>query len=496
MGKIQDNIKNRGRNSMYDISIIGAGVVGGAIARELSKYNIKVCLIEKEEDVSEGASKANSGIIHGGYAAPYGTLKGQVCIEGNRMYSQLNEELNFGFRKTGAVVIGFDEEDEEKIKELYENSLKMGYNNVEIIYGDKIKELEPHINPDVRVALYDRDVGVASPYELVVALVENAIDNGVELKLNAKVLAIENEENYFKIETDQGNIDSKYIINAAGLYGDKVANMVGINDFHIMPKKGQYVLFGKDQAYLVKTVVFQVPTSKGKGTLVTTTYHGNFMIGPNAEEIEDRRDIDTSLEGAEYVIETARKSIADFNIKKALTTFSGVRATSSTKDFIIEESNVPRFINVAGIDSPGLTSAPAIAKKVINILKDVGLKLEGKNDFNPYRKSIFIKKDKDFHGKIDDENSEKNIICRCEQVTESEIIDALNRNIPINSINAIKKRTRVGMGLCQGTFCTPRVKEIISREKNIPVEEITLRGENTREEPTRVAINVIKKIEK
>lgn len=481
---------------MYDISIIGAGVIGGAIARELSKYNLKICLIEKEEDVAEGASKANSGIIHGGYAAPHGTLKGEFCIKGNKMYPQLNEELNFGFRKTGAVVIGFDDEDEKKIKELYENGLKVGCDDIEIIYGDRIKEIEPHINKDVKVALYIKDVGVASPYELVIALVENAMENDVEIKLQTEVLSIKKEDDYFKIETNTGRIDSKYVINAAGLYSDKVANMVGVEDFHIIPKKGQYILFGKEQGYLVNTVVFQVPTAKGKGTLVTTTYHGNFMIGPNAEEVEDRDDINTTIEGLEYVIETARRSIPNFDIKRALTTFSGVRATSNTKDFIIEESSVPRFVNVAGIDSPGLTSAPAIAEKVVEILRGSGLQLERKNNFNPYRKSIFIKKDKSFDGRVDHENKEKNIICRCEKVTEAEIIDSLHRDIQINSINAIKKRTRAGMGLCQGTFCTPRVKEIIARETSIPKEEITLRGKTTEESPIRVPINIIKTINK
>lgn len=477
---------------MYDVSIIGAGVVGAAIARELSKYNLKVCLIEKEEDVTTGASKANSGIVHGGYAAKYGTLKGELCAEGNKMYSALEEELHFGFRRPGALVIGFNESDEKKIRELYENGLKMGCDDLEIIYKDRIKEIEPHINEEVKIALHAKSVGVTSPYEFTIALAENAIENGVELKLETEVQAIENKEGHFSINTNKGEIISKYVINAAGLYSDKIANMVGVYDFEILPKKGQYVLMGKDQGHLVNTVVFQVPTEKGKGILVTTTYHGNFMIGPNAEEIENREDVKTSIETLQEVINTARKSIPDFDVRRSLTTFSGIRATSNTGDFIIEESKIKGFINVAGIDSPGLTSSPAIAKKVLGILEASGLSLEKKENFNPYRKAIIVKKDEDFNGKIDDEDPSKNIICRCEKITEAEIIDAIHRGIPIKSIDAIKRRTRAGMGNCQGNFCRNRVKAIIARETGIPEEEITLRGNNTA--PERVSINLIRKM--
>ncbi|WP_434284143.1 NAD(P)/FAD-dependent oxidoreductase [Clostridium botulinum] len=480
---------------MYDVSIIGAGVVGSAIARELSKYNLKVCLIEKEEDVGTGASKANSGIVHGGYVAKYGTLKGELCIKGNSMYNQLEKELNFGYRNPGALVIGFDEDDENRIKKLYENGIKVGCNDLEIIYGDKIKELEPHINKDVKVALYAKSVGVASPYEMTIALAENAIENGVDLKLETKVLAIDKEHEAFIISTNKGEIKSKYIVNAAGLYSDKIANMLGMDDFKILPRRGQYVLSTKDQGYLVNKVIFQVPTEKGKGILVTTTYHGNFMIGPDAQEVVDKEDIGTDIESIEYIIKTARKSIPDFDVRKSLTTFAGIRAISSTGDFVIGETKVKSFINAAGIDSPGLTSSPAIAEKIVGILKESGLQLIKNEKFNPYRKPIIIKKDKSFDGKIDDEDPTKNIICRCEKVTESEIIDAMKRGIPVKSTDAIKRRTRAGMGFCQGNFCRPRVKAIIAREMGIPVEKVTVRGKEGGEPPKRVNINVIRKIQ-
>ena len=357
---------------MYDVIIIGSGVVGAAIARKLSRFNLKICILEKEDDVGTGASKANSGIVHGGYAAKYGTLKGKLCGKGNKMYRKLQEELNFGYRKTGALVIGFNEEDEKKITELYENGLKMGCDDLEIIRGKKLKEIEPHLNSEVKVALYAKSVGVTSPYEFTIALVENAITNGVELKLENEVISIENLEEKFIVRTNKENIEARYIINAAGRYSDKIANMVGLDDFKIIPKRGQYILMGKDQGHLVNTVIFQVPTDKGKGILVTTTYHGNFMIGPNAEEISDKDDVATTTETLKEVIDTARRSIPDFDVRKTLTTFSGIRASSNTGDFIIEESRVKRFINVAGIDSPGLTSSPAIAEMVADILVNFG----------------------------------------------------------------------------------------------------------------------------
>lgn len=481
---------------MYDVSIIGAGVVGAAIARELSRYNLKICLIEKEDDVTTGASKANSGIVHGGYSAKYGTLKGDLCVKGNSMYKELEDQLHFGYKKTGALVIGFDKEDEKRIKDLYDNGIKIGCDDLEIIYKDRIKEIEPHINGDVYVALYAKSVGITSPYEFTIALAENAIKNGVELKLETLVKSIEKREDNFIIKTNREDIESRYVINAAGVYSDKIANMVGLYDFEILPRKGQYILLGKDQGQLVSTVIFQVPTEKGKGILVTTTYHGNLMIGPNAEEVDDKMDVATDIETLNKVLDTARMSIPDFDVKKALTTFSGIRAISNTGDFIIEESKVKRFINVAGIDSPGLTSSPAIAKKVSLILNEAGLILTENEKFDPYRKPIFKLKDMNDNSglKIDDEDPDKNIICRCETVTESEIVDALHREIPIKSTDAIKRRTRAGMGICQGNFCKKRVKAIIARELGLSMEKITVREDTSTEKLQRVNINLVRKL--
>lgn len=465
---------------MYDICIIGAGVVGANIARELAKYKLRVCLVEKEEDVSCGASKANSGIVHGGYSDEPGTLKAELCVKGNRMYEQLNKELHFGYRETGSVVLAFRDEDCATLEKLYRYGIENGVGGLAIIDGDRVREIEPYVSKDVIGALYCANAGVTSPYEFVIALVENAITNGVELKLNTAVVGIEKNDGYFKIATNKEEIQAAYVINAAGVYSDKVASMVGIDEYHITPRRGQYVLLDKEQNYLANSVIFQVPSKLGKGILVTTTYHGNLMVGPNAEEISDKDDVSTTEEVLEYIVKTARISVPGFDMKKAITSFAGNRPVSNKKDWVIEESSaVQGFVNLVGIDSPGLTSSPAIALKVIEILKKAGLELTPKSNFQPSRQPIIKVKDKNFNGDINASNPEEHIICRCEQVTEAEIVDALHRNIAIKSVDAIKRRTRAGMGTCQSGFCRSRVKAIIARELHIPIEEVTQRGKDS-----------------
>lgn len=456
---------------MYDVVIIGGGVIGGNIARELSKYKLEVCMIEKEEDVSCGCSKANSGIVHGGYADTPGTLKAELCVKGNRMFADLEKDLNFGYRETGSLVLAFSDEEKEHLEKLYNDGIENGVGGLKIIDGEEVIKMEPHLNKEVKWALYCSDSGVCSPYEFTIALIENAIKNGMELRLSEEVIGLEKSGDIFKVKTNKCVIESRYVINAAGVYSDKVSKMIGVDTFDIIPRKGEYIIFNKDQSYLVNKVIFQVPTKKGKGILVTTTYHGNLLIGPDAEQVAHKDDVSTDEKSLREIVDSARKSVSGFDMKKALTSFAGVRPTSSTKDFIVEETDVKGFLNVTG-DSPGLTSSPAIAKKVIGILRDSGLKLEENNDFIAYRKPIFIKKDRDFKGDINAIDPKKHIICRCETVTEAEIVDALNRDIKICSIDAIKRRTRAGMGTCQGAFCRPRVRKLIAETLNIKEEDV------------------------
>jgi glycerol-3-phosphate dehydrogenase len=448
---------------MYDVSIIGAGIVGCAIARELAKYNLKICLIEKNDDVGSGATKANSGIVHGGYAEKPGSIKAKFSSKGNSMYAKLNEELNFGFSQVGSFVIGFDEEDQAKIAELFAFGQKNGVPQLQIVTGDFVKHKEPNLNKDIKVALYCPTAGITSPYEFAIALAENAIQNGVELKLNREVTAIKKIQDYFLVTTPAENVQTKIVINAAGLYADAIAAMIGCDEFTISPRQGQYLLFDKDQGELINSVIFQVPTAVSKGILVTKTYHGNLMIGPDATQVTAKDYLDTDAKNIKAIIAAAKKSLPDFDLKKVITAFAGNRSAPSNGDFIIEESKVKGFINVAGIESPGLTAAPAIAAYVTEIIVAAGIvKLSQKAEFNPYRKP----------------NNAKCgcIVCRCETVSEGEIRDALKGNIAINSLDAIKRRTRAGMGRCQGGFCTPKIMKIIHDELKIPQEKITKKG--------------------
>ncbi|MDF2568544.1 MAG: dependent oxidoreductase [Sporomusa sp.] len=465
---------------MYDICIIGAGVVGMNIARELSRYDVKVCVLERHADVSCGCSKANSGIVHGGYSDKPGTLKAELCIKGNQLYEQLDRELNFGYRKTGSLVLAFREEEIITLKELAEYGKQNGVQGLKVIDGDQARELEPYLSKEVKAALYCENAGVTSPYEFVQALAENAIANGVVLKLESEVTQIQKVETGFELTTANGSeIVARLVVNAAGIHSDHIARLVGLNDYLITPRRGQYVLLDKDQNYLVKSVVFQVPTKLGKGILVTTTYHGNLMIGPNAEEIEDKEDLATDEKTLELIVQAARKSVPAFDMRRALKSFAGNRPVSNLKDWVINESVVKGFINLVGIDSPGLTSSPAIALKVVDIIRNAGLSLEPKPSFTAYRKPIIQKKGDGFDGDINAKEPERHIICRCEKVTEAEIIDCLHRAIPVKSIAAVGLRTRAGMGSCQGAFCGPRVRQVIARELNIPVEEVAERGEGS-----------------
>lgn len=450
---------------MYDFAIIGSGVTGCSIARELSKYKADVCILEKADDVASGASKANSGIVHGGYAAKHGTLKGRLNVPGNRMFEDLNRQLNFGYRKTGGLVLGFDDYDLKSLKMLLENGLANGVADLKIIEVDEILRIDPNLNRSVKYALYAKDVGVISPYEYTIALAENAVSNGAELFLGTEILDIIKKDNGFELITNKKSIKARIVINAAGVYSDSVSKMAGVDYFKIIPRKGQYILFQKGTGAAVNSVVFQVPTKQGKGILVTSTYHGNLMLGPNSEEVSNREDKETDEMTLEYVIDAARKSLPDFDLKKRLKTFSGIRPTPNTGDFIIKEE-YPGFINAAGIESPGLTSSPAIAEMVIDIIKN-RVNLEKNDYFNPHREAII--KPNTFNAaevkrRIDLPSGDERIVCRCERVTEGEIKDALTRNISVNTRKAVKMRTRAGMGFCQGKFCGSRVDAVISEQ--------------------------------
>lgn len=473
---------------MYDVAIIGAGVIGTGIARELMRYQLKVVLLEKDNDVANGATKGNSAIVHAGYDAPFGSNKGRFNVEGNAMYSQVCEDLDVEFKQIGSLVVAFDEEDRPTLEELLENGKRLGVPDLEIIEADRIREIEPNVSQTAVAALYAPTAGIVGTFELAISYAENAMDNGAELKLNAKVTAIEKKGTGFAISTSTGEVESKIVINAAGLYADKIYSMVAEPEFEIHPRRGEYFIMDKELDGLVKTVVFQCPTEMGKGVLVSPTVHGNIIVGPNAEDLEDgdREALNTTAEGLAYVWEHALKSFENLPYNMNITNFSGLRAEPSTGDFIIEESKeVPGFINTAGIKSPGLSAAPAIAVYVADeLVKDIlGDEMKKNPDFNPRnrRKIRFAElSEKKKADLIRVESSFGRIICRCETITEGEIVDAIHRNAGARTVNGVKRRCRPGAGRCQGGFCGPRVVEILARELKISPMEVELEGKDSR----------------
>ena len=452
---------------MYDVAIIGAGIIGVSIARNLSHYKLSVAVFEKENDVSMGSTKANSAIVHGGFAEAHDKVKGGLCYKGRKQFDQLDKELNFGFEKIGSLVLAFEEEQLETLKSLYENGLANGLDDLEIIDHDEIMRLEPNVNPDVKYALYCKGAGICSPYEMAIALAENAVANGVDLFLNTEISAIQKNNIGFELIDNHGQTHTAtYVINAGGLTSDKISQMVGVDYFKITPRTGEYMIMVRGSGKIINNVLFQMPTKLGKGILVTPTYYGNILIGPDAVN-EDIADKSTHAERLLKIYHEARHTTDKLNIKQFIRSFTGVRSISSTDDFIIEASTVKGFINCAGIQSPGLTSSPAIAEMVVGILKNQGCPLEADPKFNPYRAPIITRTElkplKEIEPLINIDSQPNKIICRCEQVTEGTIIDAMHRGIPVTTIDGVKRRTRTGMGWCQGTFCRPRVAAVMEK---------------------------------
>ncbi len=461
---------------MYDVAIIGAGVAGTFIARQLSAYKINVLLLDRENDIGNKTSAANSAIIHAGYDARSDQLKGRFNALGNKMFTKVCEDLDVLFQHCGSLVIGFNEEDEKTIKELYENGLRNGIEEMEIIYGDRIFELEPNLNPDVTVALYAKTAGIVAPFELTAALAENAVDNGVELSLETDVLDIKIFDKYYELITNKGVFEAEYVINCAGVYADKISNMIAGEYFNIRPRKGNYYVMDLSEVDLIKHVIFQCPSKKGKGVLVTPSIHGNILVGPDSEFIDEKFNNATDVQRLSYVREQALKTCKKIDFSKVIRVFAGLRATGSAGDFIIEHVEGTRgLINVAGFESPGLSSIPAVADYVVEILDKLVGGMDKNENFNPKRRKVirFNMLSDDEKAKLIAENpAYARVICRCETITEAEIVDCIHRSAGARSLKAVKKRVRPGAGRCQGGFCSPRVQEILARELAKDMTEI------------------------
>ncbi len=466
---------------VYDVAIVGAGVVGALIARELSKYDIKTVLLEKFNDVAQGTTKANSAIVHAGFDAVPGTLKASLNVEGIRLMSSLCKDLSVPFKNNGSLVVGFSDEDIKTLENLYDRGQKNHVPQLEIIGKDRLKELEPQISDEAVAALYAPTAGIVCPYELCIAAAENAVSNGVELIRNFEVKSIETNGNGdFILKSDSDSVASKLIVNCAGVFSDKLANMIGDNSFSITPRKGEYLVLDKSMAGVVSHTIFQCPNEMGKGILITPSVDNNVLIGPSAEDIEDRDDLSTTEEGTELVQKAVHLSVPKFVIRNIITTFSGIRAHGSTDDFIIGPSEAnKKFINVAGIESPGLSAAPAIAKYVENIVLAGLGRFKEKESFNPIRKTPvrFREMSPEERKEIISKNKAYgHIICRCETVTEGEILDAIHAPAGARDVDGVKRRTRSGMGRCQGGFCGSKVVEILARELGTTLDEITKFG--------------------
>ncbi|MBM7622712.1 NAD(P)/FAD-dependent oxidoreductase [Sporohalobacter salinus] len=468
-----------------EVLIIGGGVIGASIARELSKYQLDIMLVEKESDVADGGpSKANTALIHAGFNADSNKLKGQLNVKGNKMYDQLTEELNVPFERNGAMVVAQKEEEITVLEEILENGKRNGVSDLEIITGKRIFELEPNLNNKAIAALYAPTAGIICPYELTIALAQNAAVNGANILLETEVLDIEIEDDYKIVQTNKGEIKAKIVINAAGLYSDKIAKMVGIDDFEIIPRKGEYYVYDKKLGDEINHTIFQVPTGVSKGVVVTPTVDGNLLVGPNAEEIENKDDVSTTQPGLDEVFQGAQKTLPSLSKHGVINQFAGLRpAYKDTSDFIIEASEkVDGFINVAGIQSPGLSCAPAIADLVVDLVNEVKEGLTFAPDFDPYReepvrfRELSPEKQADL---IKEDNRYGQIICRCETVTKGEIIDAIQGPVGARSVRAVRRRTRAGMGRCQGGFCGPKVVEILAEELGLSPVEITEKGKGS-----------------
>ncbi|SKB89850.1 glycerol-3-phosphate dehydrogenase [Lachnospiraceae bacterium] len=465
----------------YDVIIIGAGVSGAASARELSKYKLNVCVLEKAEDVCSGTSKANSAIIHAGFDAPEGSLMAKLNVEGNQMMDRLAEDLDIPFKRNGSLVVCIHKEELGVLKDLYDRGVANGVEGLKILSREEALALEPNLSDNVEGALYAPTGGIVCPFILNIAMAENANTNGVDFRFNTEVEHLSRDDDgIWHIRTNNGEYTAKYVVNAAGVHADIFHNMVSSNKIHITPRRGDYCLLDKEMGGHVSHTIFPQPTKYGKGVLVSPTVHGNLIVGPTAIDIEDKEATATTQEGIDSLIEKASMNVKDLPVgRKVITSFAGLRAHEEHHEFIIKElPDAPHFIDCAGIESPGLTSCPAIGKMVADIICDLE-KPEKKTDWNGKRKGII-----DPNALTLEERNELikknpaygNIVCRCESISEGEILDAIHRPLGARSLDGVKRRTRAGMGRCQAGFCSPRVMEIINRELGIPMEKITKSG--------------------
>lgn len=464
-----------------NVIVIGAGVVGSSIARELSRYNLSVCVLDRASDVCEGTSKANSGIVHAGFDAVPGTKKAHFNVLGSKKMEALSKELDFSYKRNGSMVLCFDEKDIPKLNELKERGAKNGVEGITILTGDEARAKEPALSDTVVAALFAPTGGIVCPFGLTIAMAENAAVNGVDFKLETEVTGIEKTQDGFKVTATNGVFEADAVVNAAGVFADSIHNMVCDDKIKIITRKGEYCLYDKKVGKTVSSTIFQLPGVYGKGILVTPTVHGNLLLGPTANDVEDKEAVYTTKAGLDTVQATAGKSIKSVPVKSVITSFAGLRAHPEGDDFIIGASSVNGFFDAAGIESPGLSAAPAIGEYLADEVAKY-LKADKKKDFVATRKGIpnmALASSEEKQKLISENPLYANVICRCELVTEGEIVDAINRPVGATTLDGVKRRTRAGMGRCQAGFCSPKTVEILARELNKKTTEITKHGKGS-----------------
>lgn len=465
---------------LYDVVIIGAGISGTMCAYMLAKYDVSVIVLEAGEDIASGSTRANSAIVHAGYDAKEGTLKALLNVRGCEMMEGIARSLDVHYQRCGSLVVGFNERDRAHIELLLRRGTENGVRDLRIIESAELHEMEPYVAPEAICALFAPTAGIVCPYDIAFAVSENAVTNGAEFKFNFKVDKIEKNDEIFTVYCGEECVSGRFVLNCAGLYCDEIANMAGDPlPFEIIPRRGEYMLLDKAESKIASHTLFVTPSEKGKGILVSPTADGNIIVGPNANLVEEKSDTSVTYEGLDEIAEGARLIVPTINLKANITSFAGVRPTPSTGDFYIQPSDrVENLVHVAGIESPGLASSPAIGEYVVEILKNLGLELTKREGYISTRsKNGNFKL---FCDMTDEERSEairKNpafakIICRCENITEGDILGAIHRPIPAHTVDMVKRRTRSGMGRCQGGFCRTRVADIISRELGIPLSEV------------------------
>ena len=461
---------------VYDVLIIGAGVTGAAVARELSRYKAEVCVLERGEDVCSGTSKANSAIVHAGYDCVPGSMMAKMNVRGNEMMTDLCRDLDIPFERNGSLVVCIDKDNLPGLQELYDRGIKNGVPGMKLLSRDEAKAMEPHLSDNVQGALYAETAGIICPFKLNSAMAENANVNGVDFFFNTNVEKLcRDEEGIWHLRTSNGEYKTKCVVNAAGLYSDYFHNMVSEKKIHITPRRGDYFLLDKTTGGFVKHTIFPQPTKYGKGILVAPTIHGNTLVGPTAIDIDDKEDVATRQGGFDEILAKSSMYVDNVPVRQVITSFAGLRAHEDNHEFILGEvEDAPGFIDCAGIESPGLTSSPAIGEYIGGMIRDK-MDLQAKESWISTRKDVLNPQHLSLEERnelIKKEPAYGRIICRCESVTEGEILDAIHRPLGARSLDAVKRRTRAGMGRCQAGFCSPRVMEILQRELGLKMEDI------------------------